>query len=407
MLGTRGPHSRRQNHRTLTRRTSLHRAIATRHLRAIVRGATAARRTPPVRRATATRPPPRDATLPARRDPPPPPPARHLSRAHAVFRSLDKDLSGEVGYAELTTSIAQEGCSDISLDAKRMLLTLAFTASEIHEAEPQPTAAASPRQRPSSAAAIALAASGVSAAQQQHSPAQPISKSSAQSAPAQSQQQSALALAASRWRLWGHDKEAALTAHEASVRMAKAQKEARKALKAHHGLDAHEEVKVAKRAEAEATKAASEAEAALRVANAEQLRLEFGRQIALGSFMVAEILWHMLDGYDVIDDVQFLRAMMRLFGYKGTPWVLTDVFRNIDSDADGVVNFDELWEWIRGVRHPLVRGRPTRDSSYTSPAYTCMHAAAPSPSPPHTARPPHTATPTALHYFTSILPTDH
>ena len=51
-----------------------------------------------------------------------------------------------------------------------------------------------------------------------------------------------------------------------------------------------------------------------------------------------------------IDDVQFYAAMTRRFGYRGTPWVLSTVFRGIDADGDGEVCFDELWEWVRGRR---------------------------------------------------------
>ena len=47
--------------------------------------------------------------------------------ADSIFASLDKDMSGEVGYAELREAIAREGCSDISFEAKRMLITLAWS----------------------------------------------------------------------------------------------------------------------------------------------------------------------------------------------------------------------------------------------------------------------------------------
>ena len=53
------------------------------------------------------------------------------NRGRDIFRSLDKDHSGEVSYEELTESIEREGCSDISYDAKRMLLALAWSASTL------------------------------------------------------------------------------------------------------------------------------------------------------------------------------------------------------------------------------------------------------------------------------------
>ena len=43
-----------------------------------------------------------------------------------IFTSLDKDGSGEIDTAELLATLAQEGCSDLSLDAKRLLITLAW-----------------------------------------------------------------------------------------------------------------------------------------------------------------------------------------------------------------------------------------------------------------------------------------
>ncbi|KOO53526.1 hypothetical protein Ctob_013162 [Chrysochromulina tobinii] len=49
-----------------------------------------------------------------------------------------------------------------------------------------------------------------------------------------------------------------------------------------------------------------------------------------------------------------MRAGMRAsFRFLGTPWVLDDVFKEIDFDLDGEIEGDELWEWCRGVRDPL------------------------------------------------------
>lgn len=49
--------------------------------------------------------------------------------AAAIFKSLDKDGSGEIGYEELTEAIETEGCSDISLESKRFLIALAWTSA--------------------------------------------------------------------------------------------------------------------------------------------------------------------------------------------------------------------------------------------------------------------------------------
>ena len=42
--------------------------------------------------------------------------------------------------------------------------------------------------------------------------------------------------------------------------------------------------------------------------------------------------------------------MRASFRFLGTPWVLDDVFKEIDFDLDGEIEIDELWEWCRGVR---------------------------------------------------------
>jgi len=39
------------------------------------------------------------------------------ARAEFIFRSLDKDRSGEIGYEELTEAIEAEGCTDRSVIA--------------------------------------------------------------------------------------------------------------------------------------------------------------------------------------------------------------------------------------------------------------------------------------------------
>ena len=57
-----------------------------------------------------------------------------------------------------------------------------------------------------------------------------------------------------------------------------------------------------------------------------------------------------------------LRTGMRAsFRFLGTPWVLDDVFKEIDFDLDGEIEGDELWEWCRGVRADCDLARPDCD----------------------------------------------
>jgi len=54
-----------------------------------------------------------------------------------------------------------------------------------------------------------------------------------------------------------------------------------------------------------------------------------------------------------IDDIEFLTAMKDRCGYRGSPAVLLEVFRTMDSDGNGSIGFDELFEFVRGRQHPL------------------------------------------------------
>lgn len=54
-----------------------------------------------------------------------------------------------------------------------------------------------------------------------------------------------------------------------------------------------------------------------------------------------------------IDAMEFYNAMRDRFGYKGPKAVIDEVFRSMDTDGNGVISFDELFEFLRGRRHSL------------------------------------------------------
>lgn len=56
-----------------------------------------------------------------------------------------------------------------------------------------------------------------------------------------------------------------------------------------------------------------------------------------------------------IDEIEFLNGMKEHFHYKGSPFVLSDVFSSIDTAGSGKIGFDELYELLRGKRHSLDR----------------------------------------------------
>jgi Ca2+-binding EF-hand superfamily protein len=245
-----------------------------------------------------------------------------------IFKSLDKDLSGEVSYTEMVESVAAEGCGDISLDAKRMLLALAWTSEEDDDGLAGTAAAA----------AAAAAAAG----------------------PSQVELNLELKVLARGWRITGRDQMAEKEATDAekhakelaSLYEAGMQS---KELDEDAAAEARKQIKLA-------SDRARELDRALGVANANKVRLELMDYKRRSGFMLADMVSLMLgldddmteDRSDKgIDDVQFYSAMTRRFGYRGTPWVLSTVFRGIDADGDCEVCFDELWEWVRGRRHPL------------------------------------------------------
>lgn len=56
-----------------------------------------------------------------------------------------------------------------------------------------------------------------------------------------------------------------------------------------------------------------------------------------------------------IDDIEFYHAMRSKVGYRGPHHVLQAVFAELDTDHDGAIGFDELFEFVRGRRHSLDR----------------------------------------------------
>ena len=54
-----------------------------------------------------------------------------------------------------------------------------------------------------------------------------------------------------------------------------------------------------------------------------------------------------------IDDVEFYSAMRNTLGYKGPKHVIEEIFDELDSDKNGYISFDEIFEFVRGWRHPL------------------------------------------------------
>ena len=63
-----------------------------------------------------------------------------------------------------------------------------------------------------------------------------------------------------------------------------------------------------------------------------------------------------------IDDVEFYTTLREQFGYKGSKWVIDAVFASLDTDQSGEIGYDELFEFLRGRRHPLdERNKRVRD----------------------------------------------
>jgi len=237
--------------------------------------------------------------------------------AAAIFKSLDKDGSGEIGYEELTEAIETEGCSDISLESKRFLIALAWTS----------------------------ASSGCSNASEGGRP------------PALSNHSQTVRAYAAGWRIKGHDQPTAFALKDAEAELARLTEESLKTQRSNSAT--YKEIVAAKRAEAEAAQRAQRATLVHRDANTVKVRDELQGHVRQCQFMIADVVRLLLDDEaqhePTMDIMQWHKAMKSSFRFIGTPWVLDDVFKCIDFDSDGEICFDELWEWCRGYRHPFDR----------------------------------------------------
>ena len=54
-----------------------------------------------------------------------------------------------------------------------------------------------------------------------------------------------------------------------------------------------------------------------------------------------------------IDSMEFFTTMRERLGFRGEKRVLDAVFKNLDDDGNGVIGYDELYEFIRGRKHSL------------------------------------------------------
>ena len=69
-----------------------------------------------------------------------------------------------------------------------------------------------------------------------------------------------------------------------------------------------------------------------------------------------------------VDDVEFHDAIRKLFGYKGPKWSIDALFASLDQDKSGAIGYDELFEFLRGRRHPLdARNKRVRDAAILPP----------------------------------------
>ena len=55
----------------------------------------------------------------------------------------------------------------------------------------------------------------------------------------------------------------------------------------------------------------------------------------------------------LIDDMEFVKCMRETFGFRGSAYILVEVFKSLDTDRSGAIGFDELFEFVRGRRHSL------------------------------------------------------
>jgi Ca2+-binding EF-hand superfamily protein len=279
-----------------------------------------------------------------------------------IFKSLDKDLSGEVSYTELVASIEAEGCGDISLEAKMMMLALAWTvdlggAAAATQQAPQRSWPTTAVDSPSSAGEGVGSTSGAP----QSAPASATVAALPNARVVEDVDPPALHLQACSWRIGGRDK-------DGEKALAEAQEEAAEAAALFDRMQSAKQIDVdglaaAKRGVAAANKRVGDADYDLTLANAAMVREEVEACLSASGGMVADLVRLILspdmkaerEDDVVVDDMQFHEAMTRRLGYRGTPWTLRTVFRSMDLDGDGEVCFDELWEWVRGVQHPLDR----------------------------------------------------
>ena len=92
--------------------------------------------------------------------------------------------------------------------------------------------------------------------------------------------------------------------------------------------------------------------------DATTIRKQLQEHLQKSGAMVADLVKLFDDdntGEMLIDDMEFHKAMKTRFGFRGTPWVLDEVFKSIDTDGSGEIGFDELFEFVRGRRHSLDR----------------------------------------------------
>ena len=218
------------------------------------------------------------------------------SVVEVIFKSLDKDMSGEVSYVEMVESIEKEGCGDITLDAKRVLLALTWTASEPNALFDVAPASAQPsHQSVTARAQHGSDASDASGARERASSSSSRDDGGGPGGgPSQVELNKALVIQACRWRITGRDRAA-----EAEKSMA--DREAGEATAAYELVQLEkqlneEKVAAARRAASTAVKRAAEADRALSAANRMKVRMELREHQAASGFTLADMIRLILDG---------------------------------------------------------------------------------------------------------------
>ena len=90
--------------------------------------------------------------------------------------------------------------------------------------------------------------------------------------------------------------------------------------------------------------------------DADSVKQQLQELLQQSGAQVADIIRLFDDDADLklhVDDIEFISTMREKFGYKGEKRVLDEVFRALDADGNGVVGFDELYEFLRGHKHSL------------------------------------------------------